>query len=133
MSHGHLTSHVRRESGTPRLALEGTIDIETAPQALAILQRHMEEHGPTLVVDASRVHFIDSRGVGALLQAGKAARDAGGQLYLYQPTLPVEKILDVCGLTSFFPSPPGPEPAAEAQPPAADARRRPARGSRPGA
>jgi anti-anti-sigma factor len=115
-----LSCYTRRDDGTLIFALEGTLDLATAPKALASLQRFAEENGPDVVVDASRLDFIDSRGVGVLLSMAKAARDAGGNLYLQNPTLPVRKILDVCGLSSLFPSaaarPTPAPPAAETAP-----------------
>ena len=49
-------------------------------------------HGPNVVVDVSRVNFIDSKGLGTLLSAAKQARDAGGQIYLANPALPGAEI-----------------------------------------
>jgi anti-sigma B factor antagonist len=97
------------------LVFEGTLDLATVPLAMDWLQRVLNDHGPHLAVDTSRLDFIDSKGVGALLAGAKAARDAGGQLYLPNPALPVRKILEMCGLTSLFPTihpePQGTEPA----------------------
>src|SRR5687767_740542 len=98
MTQANLTCYIRQDNKTPRLVLDGAIDIATAPQALAALQRFIQDRGPDVVVDASRVNFIDSRGVGTLIQVAKEARDAGGQLYLHNPALPVTKILEMCQL-----------------------------------
>jgi anti-sigma B factor antagonist len=122
MAEAHFSCYTRRENRSVMLALEGTLDIATAPQALLSLQRFLEEHGPDVVVDTSRLDFIDSKGVGALLSAAKASRDAGGRLFLHDPTLPVQKILETCGLTSLFPPPPAPQAAAPEAPPSDGAR-----------
>ncbi|HTE19735.1 MAG TPA: STAS domain-containing protein [Armatimonadota bacterium] len=98
------------------MALEGCLDVATAPQAIQSLQRFVEEHGPDVVIDTSRLDFIDSKGVGALLTGAKAAKDAGGHLALPNPALPVRKILETCGLMPLF----APRAAAPAAPVAAE-------------
>jgi len=106
MPEASLSCYTRREGRSITLAIEGCLDIATAPQATEFLQKSLTEHGPNLVVDTSRLDFIDSKGVGALLSAAKASRDAGGQIYMHEPALPVKKILDMCGLQALFPPPP---------------------------
>ncbi|MFN3653659.1 MAG: STAS domain-containing protein [Armatimonadota bacterium] len=123
MTEAHLESYIRREDGQLLLALDGTLDLDTSERTRGILLRHIEEHGPNVVLDTSRLNFIDSKGVGVLLEALKAARQGGGTIYMQNPTLPVRKILDTCGLTSLFPPPPAREKAsAPAAPAAAPAR-----------
>jgi anti-anti-sigma factor len=123
MAEASVSCYTRRDGRIPVLVLEGTLDLSTAPGALEAIHRFLEEHGPEVTLDAARLDFIDSKGVGALLSAAKAARDAGGTLYLQSPATPVRKILETCGLTTLFPSPAlRPTPAAApatAAPPAA--------------
>jgi anti-anti-sigma factor len=106
MTEACLSCYTRRDTRATILALEGTLDIATAPQAVESLQQFQKEHGPQVVLDTSRLDFIDSRGVGVLMTAAKSARDAGGCLFLHNPTLPVRKILEMCGVMSLFPPPP---------------------------
>jgi anti-anti-sigma factor len=130
MSQAHFTSYTRQENQAPILVLEGTIDLATTELAGAALERFMAEKGPAIVVDASRVNFIDSKGLGTLLKAAKAARDAGGQLALHNPSLPVTKIVEACGLSGLFPPPPEAPPPAE--PAASNGAARAATASRAG-
>ena len=111
MTQAHFTSYTRRENQAQILVLDGAIDVATADLAATALDRFLADHGPAVVVDAGRINFIDSRGVGTLLKAARAASDAGGQLYLQNPTMPVTKILEACGLSALFPPPPEPQPA----------------------
>lgn len=113
-----LECYTRRDGRRLVHALEGTLDVATAPRAGEWLQRAMLEHGPDLVIDASRIHFVDSKGIGALLLAAKSARELGGRLYLLDPALPVCKILEMCGLTALFPPPARLEPEAAPRRPA---------------
>jgi hypothetical protein len=72
------------------LAFEGCLDIATAPYAQRALTEYLGAHGPVGILDTSRMHFIDSKGIGVLLGAAKAAKDAGGCLYLVDPAVPGE-------------------------------------------
>lgn len=108
MTETNLSCYTRREGRTVVLAIEGTLDVVTVPQAAHAIQRFMLEHGSSVIIDTSRLDFIDSKGVGALIAAAKAARDLGGTVYLQNPATPVRKILETCGLMSIFPPPPPP-------------------------
>lgn len=108
MTDTNLSCYTRREGRSVVLAIEGTLDVVTVPQASHAMQRYMLEHGSTMIIDASRLDFIDSKGVGALIAAAKSARDLGGTIYLQNPATPVRKILETCGLMALFPPPPPP-------------------------
>jgi len=55
-----------------------------------------------LIVDLVCVGFIDSVGLGTLVGAFKAARQAGGDMALRAPPLAVSKLLDITGLTKVL-------------------------------
>jgi anti-sigma B factor antagonist len=103
----HFSCYVRQENRRPIVALEGTLDMVTAARAGEHLRRYLQEIGPNLLVDVSRLDFIDSKGLGVLIGVAKDARDVGGHLGLQNPTMPVQKILELTGLASIFaPQPP---------------------------
>jgi anti-sigma B factor antagonist len=131
MPEATLDCYTRPDGRRTILVLEGTLDVATAPAAAEALARFTKEHGPEVIVDTSRVDFIDSRGVGALIGAAKAARDAGGAVYLPAPAVPVRKILEICGVTALFPAVPPPPPAPAPAAAAAPASGSPARPSAP--
>lgn len=51
-----------------------------------------------VVVDLSAVDHIDSAGLSALISGLKAARQAGGSLFITKPSAPVRKILRLTNL-----------------------------------
>ena len=51
-----------------------------------------------LVIDLTRLEFIDSTGLSAILQANRKL-DGKGQLVLREPTPLVRQVLEVTGLT----------------------------------
>ncbi|HEU4754810.1 MAG TPA: STAS domain-containing protein [Armatimonadota bacterium] len=128
MSEAKLECYTRRDGRRTIFSMEGTLDVATAPAGQEALLRFITEHGPDAIVDTSRMDFIDSKGLGVLIGAAKAARDAGGSLFLPNAATPVRKILETCGLMSLFPSELPPEPPA---PPAETPQRPPLRPAAP--
>ncbi len=55
-----------------------------------------------IVLDLSNVSHVDSRGLGALLGAWKAAQAKGCDLELANPNPRVEKAIEITGLASVF-------------------------------
>jgi N-acetylglucosaminyldiphosphoundecaprenol N-acetyl-beta-D-mannosaminyltransferase len=57
-----------------------------------------------LFVDAAKVNFIDSTGVGSLVRLQKTLREKEGRLILFNITAALEKALSLMKLNSIFPS-----------------------------
>jgi anti-anti-sigma factor len=89
--------------GIPLVVASGEIDVATAPlfreallAATAIADR--------VVLDLSRVTFLDSTGMGAIVRAaGTGSRGAPVRLALAGPTPMVRKVLEVAGLSAMLP------------------------------
>ena len=62
------------------VAVEGEIDLATAPALLAALRDAVASPASAVVADLTGVEFIDSSGVHALLVAAAAARQHGSRL-----------------------------------------------------
>jgi anti-anti-sigma factor len=62
--------------------LDGRLDATTAPNLKARLASIHEEGHIWLVIDLTKVPFIDSSGLAALVSGLKAAQEAGGALKL---------------------------------------------------
>lgn len=60
------------------------------------------EH-PQLVVDLTGVDFIDSAGIGLLVEAYKRSQAANGSFALAGTPPPVQRLLGVTGLDAVFP------------------------------
>ncbi|MFF7178331.1 anti-sigma factor antagonist [Streptomyces sp. NPDC008121] len=88
---------------TAVLSVGGELDIETA----TLLHHHLANqflHGRRhLVMDLSRLAFMDSSGLNVLIRAARDAREAGGDLHLVAPTPAVRRILEITGLTMTTP------------------------------
>lgn len=85
------------DDGTVSLALEGELDLAGAPDMEASLVA-VESDGPArLVIDLSRLQFIDSTGLRLLLQADARAKELGYELLLRPGTQAVQRVFEVTG------------------------------------
>lgn len=83
------------------LTLAGELDLATAP----VLQGRLDavlRGGATVVIDLSRLRFIDSSGLGMLVAAEAELRDSGGQLVLVRGPQAVHRPFELTGLDSHF-------------------------------
>jgi anti-anti-sigma factor len=85
------------------LVLSGEIDIEAAPHVVAIARDALVGTGVMdVVIDASAVSFMDSTGVGALLDIREIAVAGGAAIRLCGASDNVVKILKLTGLSAMF-------------------------------
>ncbi len=93
-------STVRELPGVHVIALHGELDMSSAEcvdEALAGIE------GSTVVVDLSRLTFMDSTGITALVGARNWIMDDGlGQLVLSRPVCAVRKVLEITGLCGWI-------------------------------
>jgi anti-anti-sigma factor len=87
-----------------RLTLAGEIDIAQVEMVLTEAHACLEGPAPVLEVDLADVTFIDSSGLGALVQIRTAARDRGKSMELHRVPPSVVRLLEVTGLTAVFPA-----------------------------
>ncbi|MDQ1374886.1 MAG: anti-sigma factor antagonist [Actinomycetota bacterium] len=83
------------------LDVSGDIDVATAPQ----LWRELEPQLDTtrhVVVDLSKVSFIDSTGVGTIIRAVNVLRDRGQRLTVRSPTPMTKTVFETVGLTRLL-------------------------------
>jgi len=90
-------------SGIAVLALQGDADLHSANELHARLGAAIEDGAAMLVVDLSRVTFIDSMALGVLLEAMKRLRARGGVLRIVGPRPDVRRIFEITLLDRIFP------------------------------
>ena len=96
--HESPTLHIeaRPEGG---LIVSGELDLATAPQLRAALERLTTDDGPEQVVlDLSGLRFCDSSGLSVFVQSHQAMRDAGRTLVLDRPT---QRLRDLLATTAL--------------------------------
>jgi anti-sigma B factor antagonist len=80
----------------------GEIDVLTAPTLGRRLLKLVDEGKTRLIVDLSRVTFMDSTGIGVLLNALRRASGRDGGLVLVCPTERVLRPFEVTGLAGHI-------------------------------
>jgi anti-sigma B factor antagonist len=93
--------YVQSSAGTSTLVVSGRVSAEVAETLKERLHLQLREHGHALVLDLSRVEFMGSAGIGALIFAVKEARAHGGELVVAAPSGVVHTLLNVSGLLDF--------------------------------
>ena len=89
--------------GATVLFLRGEIDVYTAPRLRQSIVDLVEAGTPHIVVDMSRVDFLDSTGLGVLVEGLKRIRSREGTLSIIATQEKILKIFDITGLNKAFP------------------------------
>src|SRR3954452_24044085 len=84
----------------PALTLRGEVDAAAAPDLRTGLQQLVTDAHSSVFVDLSRVTFMDSSGVAALVDASETAATEGS-LVMVDPSPPCRLVLDALGLHDY--------------------------------
>jgi anti-sigma B factor antagonist len=91
----------RQEASTHVIAVQGELDLETAPKLKWALTDVLKAGCPQLVVDLSLVTFIDSTALGVLVGVHRSL-PAGGRLAIVCTSNEVLNIFELTGLEATF-------------------------------
>ena len=97
------TVKIERKTDTLFLYISGEITLERT----GILKQETEEllkagSFSNLVLELSKVSFVDSSGIGFLVSLNTKIRSMGRRMYLLKPSIQIKKTLDLVQLTTFF-------------------------------
>jgi anti-sigma B factor antagonist len=95
--------HESRDRSVAIFHLEDEIDLHYAPALRALFEAKAKQRCPALVVDLSRVQFIDSTGIAALLEYLRDASDFGGKFCVAAPTDHVRHVFEIIRLHEVLP------------------------------
>jgi anti-sigma B factor antagonist len=84
------------------VSVEGEIDVYTAPHLRERLIELIDQGYYRIVVDLSRVEFLDSTGLGVLVGGLKRSRGHDGDLALVCNHPRIMKVFEVTGLNKVF-------------------------------
>jgi anti-anti-sigma factor len=88
--------------GAARVALEGDLDTLSLPVLNRAFDSLFEGGCHRIVVDLAALAFIDSAGLGGLVAAWRRCRDEGGSLSAVNPSKPVQRLMDLTGISKFL-------------------------------
>lgn len=86
----------------PIVAVNGEVDVYSAPALKEKITELLGAGNTTLIVDLSSVAFLDSTGLGALVEARTATTEAGGTLPLVCNQERILKLFTITGLDGVF-------------------------------
>jgi len=93
--------HHAVDERTTVVAVEGDLDLASAPMLKRVLVERLGSGARSLVVDLSRVRFLDSTALGVLVGVHRKLQSDERVAIAGAPT-PVQKVLEVSGLSPSF-------------------------------
>jgi len=91
----------RTDESTPRLVVEGEIDLGVSGEFAAALKDLLAAATAPVVLDLTGVTFFNSTGIGVLCDAAAEARRRDIALVV-EPSAHVRRTLEITGLTETF-------------------------------
>jgi anti-sigma B factor antagonist len=85
------------------ISLRGEIDVYTAPRLRQALIDLVENDEKDILVDMTRVDFLDSTGLGVLVGGLKRVKAKDGSLEIVATEDKILKIFEITGLSKVFP------------------------------
>ncbi|GGQ70481.1 STAS domain-containing protein [Couchioplanes azureus] len=91
------------EDGTAHVTLLGEIDFSNADEVAQTIRDAVAEWSPEEIrVDLSDATFIDSTGLGALIEGYRATNEAESRFVVVNPSPSFRRVLSVTGLSELF-------------------------------
>jgi anti-sigma B factor antagonist len=87
-----------RTDGCELLSVEGELDIATAPRMIAALNEAFASPSFPLVVDLSKVNFMDSTGLALLMNAHRRVMRRGHGFAICCPDGPLSRIFEIADM-----------------------------------
>jgi len=90
------------EKEVPIIELEGEVDVYTAPQLKQQMINLLESGAKELVVNLTKVDYLDSTALGVLIGGLKRIREADGNMVLVCPSPRIRRVFEITGLDKIF-------------------------------
>jgi len=90
------------EAQTRIIHLEGEVDVYTSMQLKQDIARIIEEGVKFIVLNLSKVEYLDSTGLGVLIGSLKRLRENGGNLVVVSPSVRIMRVFEITGLFKIF-------------------------------
>lgn len=97
-----LQIDIQHDGDTAVFSLVGSLDIATSPSVRASLIEAAGQGAHDLIVDLTRLEFLDSTGLGALIGAQRRAQEQQGRVRLVVTEGPIARLLNITGLGRIF-------------------------------
>ncbi|MCX7772754.1 MAG: STAS domain-containing protein [Clostridia bacterium] len=98
-----MTFELKESKGIIIVSVEGQVRISTQNEFKDYLDKLFENHGSKIVVlDMENVSYMNSAGIGIIVDTFKNFRDAGGRLVLSGLAPDITKLFEVTKLNRFI-------------------------------
>ena len=84
------------------IELEGEVDVYTAPQLKQQMISLLEGGSRRMVVDLTKVEYLDSTALGVLIGGLKRMREQDGNMVLVCPSPRIRRVFEITGLDKIF-------------------------------
>ncbi len=97
-----VTNNVSSQTGAVEsvVLVDGEVDVSNADQLRTVLDGRVEDAPTKLVVDLSKVPYIDSTGIGVLVGAAHRAAEKNVRFEVANPQRNVERVLGLLGVSN---------------------------------
>jgi anti-sigma B factor antagonist len=109
-----VIKEIRRDTDATVVVLSGEVDLQHSPQLHATLVDIAAGRPKRLILNLSQVNYMDSSGVGTLVELLRRVNAYKGKLALVGMTERVRSVFEVTKLDRFFSIHPSEEEAARA-------------------
>src|SRR3954454_12351208 len=104
---GDLLMNLRVDTQTPQegvavVGLSGEVDVYTSPRVKQEIVDLLNRGLTRIIVDTTKVEYLDSTGLGVLIGGLKRARERDGDLRLICDNPRILRIFEITGLTKIF-------------------------------
>ena len=96
----HLSVKARGAGEGPVLVLTGELDIATIDQLRAAVGEVLSAAGRSLELDLAEITFLDSSGLGVLVELRNLLRERGGSLTIGAASRPAVRVIEMAGLSA---------------------------------
>lgn len=90
------------ERELPIIELEGEVDVYTAPQLKQQMISMLEGGAKEMVVNLTKVDYLDSTALGVLIGGLKRMRERDGNMVLVCPSPRIRRVFEITGLDKIF-------------------------------
>lgn len=81
---------------------KGEVDIYTSPQMKEVLMDSLKEKETDIIIDCSKLEYVDSTGLGVLISVLKNVRESENSITLINLKPNIRKLFDITGLDKVF-------------------------------
>ena len=97
-----LVKEVRRQGNAVIVVAQGEIDLRHSPELHKTLVEVCSQRPKTLLIHLGEVAYMDSSGVGTLVEVFRRTNEYGGRMVLVAPTERVRSVFEITKLDRFF-------------------------------